>query len=50
VPSQMALCATRKTSKVDSSGGLGFFTMPSVSGGIYVGSTSVRRSPGVAQR
>jgi hypothetical protein len=28
----MALCATRKTSKVDSSGGSGFFTMPSVSG------------------
>jgi hypothetical protein len=26
------LCATRKTSKVDSSGGAGFFTMPSVSG------------------
>jgi hypothetical protein len=53
VPSQMALCATRKTSKVDSNGGLSFFTMPVVLAGIYVGfniGSPPRRSPGAAQR
>jgi hypothetical protein len=52
VPSQMALCATRKTSKVDSNGGSGFFTMLVVLAGIHVGSnrSATRRSPGVARR
>ena len=31
VPSQMALCATRKTSQVDSGGGSGFLVMRQVS-------------------